>query len=27
MEPLFFDPAVEPIVTSKTPGPGRANHT
>ncbi len=23
MEPLFFDPAVDPIVTNKTPGPGR----
>ncbi len=23
LEPLFFDPAVDPIVTSKTPGPGR----
>jgi dipeptidyl-peptidase-3 len=23
MQPLFFDPAVDPIVTSKTPGPGR----
>jgi dipeptidyl-peptidase III len=23
MEPLFFDPVVDPIVTSKTPGPGR----
>jgi len=23
MRPLFFDPAVDPIVTSKTPGPGR----
>ena len=23
LEPLFFDPDVDPIVTSKTPGPGR----
>lgn len=23
MEPLFFDPEVEPIVTNKTPGPGK----
>lgn len=23
MEPLFFDPTVDPIVTNKTPGPGR----
>jgi dipeptidyl-peptidase-3 len=23
MEPLFFDPDVDPIVTSKTPGPGK----
>ena len=23
MQPLFFDPAVDPVVTSKTPGPGR----
>ena len=23
MQPLFFDPAVDPIVTNKTPGPGR----
>jgi len=23
MQPLFFDPAVDPIVTNKTPGPGK----
>ena len=23
LQPLFFDPAVDPIVTNKTPGPGR----
>ena len=23
MKPLFFDPNVDPIVTSKTPGPGK----